>query len=82
MNSTAARVSPVVSVSLACFVVCDNRKETEPLFVAVDLDSRKAFDRAKEFTRQLNRVRQNSEAVLQKGTADLAWKVWGRRVKR
>lgn len=63
---------PIVDyqTSLNCFIVCaDRRSVDQPLFVAVDLDSKAAYQRAKSFLRGYR----SPQAVLCRGQAELCW---------
>jgi hypothetical protein len=59
---------------LKCYVVTRSRCEaSEPLYVAVDLNSAEAFDRAKRFVLNYNRTMGTGRTVVRKGQAELSW---------
>jgi hypothetical protein len=61
---------PSYTRELQCFVVCaDRTKLNDPLYVAVDLNSKAAFDRAKSFLKGFK----SPQAVLCRGRAELNW---------
>lgn len=67
-------VAAVATKTVACFVVVPSARQTDPLFVAVDLDRSTAFDRARAYLKTWNAITQTGKAVLCRGDAALAWK--------
>lgn len=66
-------VAAVGTKSVVCFVVVPSARQTDPLFVAVDLDRSTAFDRARAYLKTWNAVTRTGKAVLKRGTAELSW---------
>lgn len=59
--------------TLKCFVVTQERKADQPLFVAVDLDVKRSFERAKSFVLGYNSIHQTGRTVIRRGNARLTW---------
>ena len=56
-----------------CYVVCKSSRENEPMFVAVDLMSRLAYQRAKSFVLSYNQSTRSGRAVIRPARAVLSW---------
>lgn len=58
---------------LKCFVVTTEAKADCPLYVAVDLDITRSFQRAKAFVLGYNSVHETGRTVIRRGEASLTW---------